>query len=65
MDVYDSVVMMQQLEAQARVHDDGRKCVGLPFCASCRCATLIKNEYDITVAEAWINAQEPGTVVRL
>lgn len=57
--------MIQALTDQARVHERNRNCVGLPYCASCRAAVLLQEDMNIPVAEAWINAQEPGTVVFL
>lgn len=48
---------------QSEVHTRNGGCVGLPFCVSCRSSALLNNDMSIPVAEAWINAQEPGTVV--
>lgn len=57
--------MKRKLEEQARVHDERKDCVGLPFCVSCRCVVLINNDYDVAKAEAAVAAEPEGTVVRL
>lgn len=57
--------MVQAMVDQARVHDrNPGPCMGLPYCVSCRAAVLLKNKMETVVAEAWIQAQEPGLVVR-
>lgn len=61
----DITDMIQALTDQARVHERNGGCVGLPYCASCRAAVLLHEKMNIAVAEAWINTQEPGTVVLL
>ena len=55
--------MIKMLSDQADVHERNGGCVGLPFCASCRAAALLKNDMNTLVAQAWVDSQKPGTVV--
>jgi hypothetical protein len=57
----DAVSMLIE---QSEVHIRNGSCIGLPFCVSCRASALLNNGLNTLVAEAWINSQAPGTVVR-
>lgn len=61
--------MLELVRDQARVHDRNKKagvaCIGLPYCASCRAAVLLKNDMSTGLAEAWIATQPEGAVVRI
>lgn len=59
----DESDLIPMLVEQAMVHERNGGCVGLPACASCRAAALLRNDMKTLVAQAWIDGQEPGTVV--
>lgn len=56
--------MIEGLVEQARVHDR-QKCVGLPYCCSCRAVVILKHELTLLTALAWMETVEEGTIVRL